>query len=88
MELWKSKKIWLLLFICCHVVVNTQFSFFIVYWLGHWCVTYYFSVYAHFYNDIFECNIVKHIKILIFFYPNYFLKIKCHECLFVNKNAR
>ena len=27
MELWKSKKIWLLLFICCHVVVNTQFSF-------------------------------------------------------------
>ena len=30
MELWKSKKIWLLLFICCHVVVNSQFSFPIV----------------------------------------------------------
>ena len=42
MELWKSKKIWHLLFICCHVVVNTQFSFPIVYWLGHWCVTYFF----------------------------------------------
>ena len=53
--------------------------------IGVWPIIFLFMLI--FYNEIFEYNIVKNIKILIFFYPNNFLKIKCHECLFVNKNA-
>ena len=48
-------------------------------------MTYYFSVYAHFLHKIFEYYIVKHVKILIFFFPNYFMKIKFQECIFEKK---
>ena len=55
------------------LILSFHFPFFIGLVISVWIVI--FSAYDHFYNETFEYYIVKHIKILIFFYPNNFMKI-------------
>ena len=67
------------------LILSFHFPLFIGLVIGVWPIIFLFMLI--FYNDIFEYYIVKHIKVKIFFHPNYFMKIKCHECIFENKNA-
>ena len=76
MELWKSK---IYGFYCLFVVMLLlilSFHFPIVYWFWSLVCELFFFCFARFYNEIFKYYIVKHIKILIFFLLNYFMKIK------------